>query len=158
MPVTGVKWRPNIQESKTKNVLVATTADGGIIHWHSTSGRILHTEVLEDNQCLCLDFSKSGRQLAVGCSNMTIKVFDESTKQILTELLPGMGDRLGHANRIFAVKWVGEDRLLSAGWDNNIILWDVRTGNSIRGNYGPHICGDGIDIRGNMILTSSYHV
>lgn len=53
---------------------------------------------------------------------MTIKIYDESTKQILIELLPGMGDRLGHGNRIFTVKWVNEDRLLSAGWDNNIIL------------------------------------
>ena len=30
--VTSISWRPHIQESKTKNILLATTADGGVIH------------------------------------------------------------------------------------------------------------------------------
>lgn len=49
MPVTTVRWRPNTAQGKTKNVLLAGTSDGAILHWHATSGKLVHTEMLHDN-------------------------------------------------------------------------------------------------------------
>ena len=49
MPVTGIRWRPTSSSAKTKNILLTTT-DGGITHWHTTSGKVLHIINLEEVQ------------------------------------------------------------------------------------------------------------
>jgi len=46
--------------------------------------------------------------------------------------------------------------LLSGGWDNNVKLWDVRTGTAVRSIYGPYICGDALDIHDGYVLTGSW--
>lgn len=64
----------------------------------------------------------------------------------------------GHSNRIFAAKYVPDDEnlIISGGWDNTVQIWDIRTGYSVRSFYGPHICGDSLDIVGNEVLTGSW--
>lgn len=37
-------------------------------------------------------------------------------------------------------------------------MWDIRAARSIRSFFGPHICGDAIDVSGNKLLTGSYHI
>jgi len=158
MPVTSVRWRPVSALAKTKNVLIATTADGGILHWHATSGKSLHTITLRENQVLSSDYNPDGSKFAVGCKDSCVRIYDESTKQVAAELNQGEGERLGHANRVFALKWVDPNTLISAGWDNNVLLWDLRSERVARYIHGPHICGDSIDVRGNVLLTGSYHI
>jgi COMPASS component SWD3 len=43
LPSTAVKFRPNVDGVKTKNVLIAADAVGVVEHWHMTSGKCLHT-------------------------------------------------------------------------------------------------------------------
>ena len=46
-----------------------------------------------------------------------------------------------------------------SGWDNTIQFWDVRTGYSSRSIFGPHLCGDALDVQpvtGAEILTGSW--
>ena len=63
----------------------------------------------------------------------------------------------GHNNRLFSVKIVPYDRniIISGGWDQNIVLWDVRTKGTIGCILGPKICGDAIDIREGIVLTGA---
>ncbi len=49
IPVTSLRWRPHITGSKTKNILVASNADGGLTYWHVTSGKMLHKITEENN-------------------------------------------------------------------------------------------------------------
>lgn len=35
-------------------------------------------------------------------------------------------------------------------------LWDTRLGHAVRSIYGPHICGDAVDIFGDVILSGSW--
>ena len=42
------------------------------------------------------------------------------------------------------------------GWDNTVQIWDIREGSAVRSLYGPHICGDALDIVGDEILTGSW--
>ena len=58
----------------------------------------------------------------------------------------------------FSVKYNPDDAnmLVSGGWDNTVLLWDLRTPKCAGSIYGPHICGDSIDIRDGNILASSY--
>jgi hypothetical protein len=34
-------------------------------------------------------------------------------------------------------------------------VWDVRVGYAVRSIYGPHICGDSLDLDGNTIVTGT---
>ncbi|CAG9335515.1 unnamed protein product [Blepharisma stoltei] len=156
LPVTSIQFRPLISQAKTKHVLVATTAEGYIIHWHSTSGKILHTIGVENSQVLSVNYDSEGKYFAVGCEDMHVRVYDESTKTLISDMLPGEGERSGHGNRIFKVRWFGDQTVISGGWDNNVLIWDVRTRRVQKCIYGPHICGDAIDVKGNELLTGSY--
>jgi len=66
----------------------------------------------------------------------------------------------GHSNRVYAVKFKPTDPnvLLSGGWDNTIQIWDTRVGTSIRSIYGPHICGDALDMdaSGEVVMSGSW--
>ncbi len=51
------------------------------------------------------------------------------------QTLSGVGWKdVGHSNRVFACKFVPEDQnlLITGGWDQNILIWDVREGKSVR--------------------------
>ena len=92
-----------------------------------------------------------------------MRVYDEATKTLTSELRSGSGyganATSGHSNRIFSCKWVpGDDNvLLSGGWDNTVQVWDLRAGRSVRSLFGPHLCGDALDVDGNgNILTGSW--
>ena len=64
----------------------------------------------------------------------------------------------GHSNRVFSVKFKPDNPniVVSGGWDNTVQIWDVREEKSVQNFYGPHICGDAIDVYGNTILTGSW--
>ncbi|CAI2374343.1 unnamed protein product [Moneuplotes crassus] len=159
-PITCLRWRPVTAEMKAKNVLVACSADGLLYHWHVTSGKLLHTLDLSDHgsQFFCLDFSPDGKNLALGAKDKTIRIVDEHTKTLVSTLEGGTGV-LGHSNRVFSVKYIPEDPnlIISGGWDNTVLLWDLRTSKVVSSFYGPHICGDSLDIRNGKILAGSYH-
>ena len=59
---------------------------------------------------------------------------------------------------MFCVKFDVNDPnfVISGGWDNNIKIWDIRTGNVLRSIYGPYICGDSVDISNGVIMSGSY--
>lgn len=45
---------------------------------------------------------------------------------------------------------------MSAGWDNTVLFWDLRTGKSTGYIYGPYTYGDSLDFRDDLILTGSW--
>ncbi|OMJ95265.1 hypothetical protein SteCoe_1481 [Stentor coeruleus] len=157
-PVTSVRWRPDKIISKTRNVLLAITCDGGIFHWHASSGKILHTLKLNENQALCSDFNSEGTSFAIGCKDKTVKVFDEGTKEIIADLNEGNVHQIGHDNRILSIKWLDYNYILSGGWDNNLLVWDLRNNQVIRNFYGPRVYGDSLDVKGDLILAGSYNI
>ncbi len=66
----------------------------------------------------------------------------------------------GHSNRIFSVKCLHDDvnLFLSGGWDNNLLLWDIREKKSVGTILGPKISSDTIDYKDGLVLTGSYRV
>jgi len=119
----------------------------------------MHTITETDNQVYCLDYSPDGKQFASGGKDYTVRVYDEATKSCVSQLCGGYGKpSAGHSNRVFALKFSTTDPqiLLSAGWDNTVQVWDLRTEASLLSLYGPHICGDAIDLLGDTILTGSW--
>lgn len=155
-PVTSLRFRPNLAGAKTRNVIVAITSEGVIVHLHASTGKLLHQITLEENPIYSMDFSGDGRYFALGCRDTTIRVYDEATKQMTMELDSKGGLRQGHGNRIFSLKWLDENTIVSGGWDRNLLLWDIRTQSAARSIYGPYVCGDAIDFRGGVICAGSY--
>lgn len=162
MPITGVLWRPQSQALKTSNVLVTCSADGTLRHWHATSGKCLHSRQDDDeNHLYCMDFNKDGTLLAVAGRDQHIHIFDETTKTLAFKMKEA-GDKCGHSNRIFCTKFNPSDNnmLVSGGWDNTIVVYDVRYRGPVHTFWGPHICGDTIAFRndGVTMVTGSYRM
>ena len=154
-PVTSVRWRP-LTSSKTKNILLATTCDGSIYHFHVSSGKVLHHTPLSTG-AQCCDYSAEGSHYAIGCDNGSLLVYDENTKSLVREY----GDNtqgMRHCTRILCAKWVSPQVLWTGGWDKNVICWDYRMNCSVRHIYGPKICGEALDFSENRLFTGSYDV
>lgn len=106
-----------------------------------------------------MDFSPDGTMLATAGRDCRVRLYDETTKSLFMSLKE-RGDLPGHSNRIFAVKFnqVNPNILLSAGWDNTMQIYDIREKGPVASIYGPHVCGDAIDVRndGYTVLAGSY--
>jgi COMPASS component SWD3 len=140
--------------------MISVNANGALQHWHTTSGKLLHTIYDELNQLLTVDYKPDGTLFATAGSDCCVRVYDEQTRKIKVEFAGGgnSGGESGHTNRVFAVKFDKEDEnmLISGGWDNNVKVWDLREPNPVRYIYGPYICGDALDLHEGYILTGSW--
>jgi COMPASS component SWD3 len=163
LPTTVVRFRPSSETNKTKNVLIAANATGAVQHWHMTSGKCLHSMEEEDgNQVYAMDYNLDGSQFVTAGKDTAIRVYDEATKSIVAKMKGGLGFSQtaspGHSNRIFSAKVVPQDQnlIISGGWDNTVQIWDMRKGGAVRSIYGPHLCGDALDLHENTLLTGSW--
>lgn len=69
----------------------------------------------------------------------------------------GTTNSIGHSNRILSIKFTKDPNIMiSGGWDNTLLIWDIRDYIPLACIYGPHIWGDSIDINGDLILTGSH--
>ena len=166
LPATICRFRP-FDTDRSKNVLLVGNANGALQHWHITSGKCLHSMVDDENQYYALDYMPNGSKFAAAGKKPVIQLFDEDTRKELCILegsrgfgysTKGSESHAGHSNRIFSLKFnpLDPNILISGGWDNTVHLWDVRSEQSVRTMYGPHICGDSIDVNGNNLLTGSW--
>lgn len=162
LPTTAIRFRPVSLTTRTKNVFIAANAAGAVQHWHMTSGKCLHSIDDTENQVYAVDYNQEGTKFVTAGKDTAIRIYDEATKTLLTTMQGGMGysNRAspGHSNRIFSCKVMPDDEniIVSGGWDNTVQIWDIRAGHSVRSIYGPHICGDALDVYGNTILTGSW--
>jgi len=158
MPTTCIRWRPLQSTAVTKNVLLTVNANGALEHWHVTSGKRLHRIYDELNQLLCCDYNNTGSQFCSGGKDCIVRVYDEESRKLISELEGGGQGENGHSNRVFCVKFDPNDPniIVSGGWDKSIIVWDIRQHCPVRSIYGPYICGDSIDVSNEVLLTGSY--
>mmetsp|Transcript_43686 Transcript_43686/g.70994 ORF Transcript_43686/g.70994 Transcript_43686/m.70994 type:complete len:282 (+) Transcript_43686:59-904(+) len=159
LPITCVRFRPFTAASKTRNVLLAAGADGVLRHWHITSGKCLNQITETDNQVYAIDYRSDGLKFLSAGLDYKVRLYDEATKTLIQTMAGGYGkSRPGHSNRVYSLKFVpgSENLFLSGGWDNTIQVWDSRVETSVRNIFGPHICGDSIDIYDNLVLTGSW--
>ena len=165
LPVTAIEFRPTppSAEARTRNVFIAANTNGKVQHWHMNSGKCLHTMgSKDDDQIYALSYDSLGSKFVTAGRGRLLKLYDEDTKTLVSELTGGSGIckqvTAGHSNRIFAAKFVPGDNnlIITGGWDSTVQVWDVRVGHSVRDFYGPHICGDALDISGGTVLTGSW--
>eukprot|EP00697_Spironema_sp_BW2_P016156 gnl/Spiro4/7282_TR3808_c0_g1_i1.p1 gnl/Spiro4/7282_TR3808_c0_g1~~gnl/Spiro4/7282_TR3808_c0_g1_i1.p1 ORF type:complete len:415 (+),score=48.95 gnl/Spiro4/7282_TR3808_c0_g1_i1:84-1328(+) len=160
LPMTCLRFRPHQPGKQNRNVLLTANANGAVQHWHVFSGKNIHTVQEDDGQQVyAVDYNREGTQFASCGRDYAVRVYDEATKTCVVKMAGGPNHYPpGHSNRVFAVKFhPGSPQLLaSGGWDNTIQIWDLRAAIPVRSIYGPHICGDSLDIANDTILTGSW--
>ena len=157
MPCMCIRWRPSSSKAVTKNVILTANANGSIQHWHTTSGKLLHTIYNELNQYFSCDYNNDGSQFVTGGKDEKVRIYDETTRNLVITLEGGGQGENGHSNRIYCVKFDPNDPnfVISGGWDFTVIIWDIRLGCPVRHFYGPSINGDAIDLSNEVIMTGS---
>lgn len=111
----------------------------------------------EDPQINVIDYNDDGTRLAVGGANPVVRVYDPETKSRVLMLESRHGNIPGHTNRVFSVKFVkNQNLLISSGWDQRIIFWDLRTGEPIDSIFGSNIYGDGLDVSEGILVSCNY--
>jgi WD40 repeat protein len=140
-----------------KNVFIGVNSGGCAIHCHATSQKLIHEYRNPDIQFHCVDYSLDGSLFAVGCDDYCLRVFDETTKTLQSELTPGSGERLGHFSRVTSAKFISPFLIASGGWDKNAFIWDIRTNTIVKRFHGPHVRGDCVDVSGDLLIAGSYH-
>jgi WD40 repeat protein len=155
-PITCIRWKPNI-EDRDKTILVSVSAEGIISQFHTKSGREL-IRIQEQSPIMCLDYNKEGSIFATGGNDMKVRLYDDNTKSCVSEMKPSGFNNPGHSNRIFSLNFHKENHnlLTSGGWDNTIQFYDIRAGTIVNSLYGPHLCGDALDTKGDYMLTGSW--
>jgi COMPASS component SWD3 len=156
-PITALRFRPD--SGGRKNLLAVCCADGSIQYWHVTSSRCLAKITLSDNCALACDYRGDGELLAIGGQDCAVRVFD-SRHQLVHTLKSGiLSDETspGHSGRVCSVRFHNTDHniLVSGGWDRSLHVWDLRVERSVRSIYGPYICGQALDLRGDVVLSGA---
>jgi len=118
---------------------------------------LLHTIFDELNGLLSVDYNPDGTQFCTGGTDCIVRVYDETTRDLIVALEGGGSGEPGHSNRVFCTKFCHDEPniIVSGGWDNNIKFWDIRNPSPIRSIHGPFISGDTIDIHDGYLLVGS---
>ncbi|XP_056419711.1 uncharacterized protein LOC130361129 [Hyla sarda] len=148
------------------NILVGAGADGLISFYDIKSELNVLSLTEQENEIHALDFSMDGWVFATAGKDRHIRLYDSQTNEILNVLMAPdflIDDELtltsGHSRRIFALRFHPSEHhiFVTGGWDDSIKVWDKRMKKEARSMIsGPHICGPGIDIRNNEILSGSW--
>ncbi|OMJ83243.1 hypothetical protein SteCoe_15898 [Stentor coeruleus] len=150
LPLCNIRWRP--EKGLNKGILMVASSEGAVLHWQASTGRLLNTIFFPENQALCCDYSPDGENFAIGWKDMAVKIYDDNTKQLVKELRRS-GENSGHGNRILSVKWQSSNIVFSAGWDNNVYMWDLRSRAPVKFFQGAFLTGDAMDVFEDTIAT-----
>lgn len=71
---------------------------------------------------MALDYNLNGTSFATAGKDNIVRIYDEQTKKVTTELSSIKWHKPGHNNRIFCVKFKKDepDIIVSGGWDQNV--------------------------------------
>ena len=96
----------------------------------------------EDNNTInTIDFSRNGTEFGTAGKDCNIRIYDEETKSLSKTLNKADWNHIGHDNRVFAIKFIDENTLISGGWDSVIHIWDLRQCRSVKHFYGANLSG-----------------
>lgn len=152
-PVMSVKWN-----EKRKIILLVGSADGVVSHWHVQSGKSLSIVKEENNAINCVDYGFDYSTFLTAGTDFTIKIYDESMKTQITILKSIKFEKPGDVGRVFCAKFFpgNTSTIYCGGWDRTIRFFDVRSGKVANSISGPEICGDSLDMSGNILASGAW--
>ena len=154
-PVTCVRWHP-----KNEDLVYAATADGTAKCFVATTGEQKWAVTEKENTINSIDISPDAAHFVTVGSDCACRLYDMETVKVKNALVTKayiIGSVSGHMNRIFTGVFLDENTCASCGWDDTVIMWDVRTDRASRTLFGPHVCGDAIvDVGHDRLVTGSW--
>ena len=141
-PVTAVRWRKD-------DILLAVDAAGCVLVW--ANGRIVEKRQEKTFESfLTCDWSSSGASFCAAGAARDILVFDANRVSVVNTLS-------GHTNRVTALAHhpSNPNLLLSASWDQSLILWDIRSHHRVRSTSQVRVAGDSLAFlnEGSSVIT-----
>jgi WD40 repeat protein len=124
--VTALAFQPG-------GLILASGHDDGVVRlWHYATSRLLHelrgpiapSGAGGSSAVSALAFSLDGKKLAVADEDRSILLWDVASGEV-------RGRLSGHSDRIPALAWHPDGRLISAGWDTTARVWDSTTGRTL---------------------------
>jgi len=163
MPVTCIR---DYLDSDVHRV-VSGTADGWVKSYTFDLEEGLEevSAINLDSPIYSLDTSENYHICAL--DTRQLKVLDARRAEHVRDVGRISGDEyseegeVGHQQRVTCIRFRPDNRYqcVSAGWDRTVYLWDIRMEPekaAVRTIKGPKVCGDGLDIQGDTLLTASF--
>lgn len=143
---------------RKQNLILAGYSDGVINEYVSPTGKLQASITEEDNEIYVLVVDEEGNKFCSAGKDYRVRVYDAETKELIQKMVPIYSSETGHSKRIFGLAYKDDDHntIVSGGWDKTLQIHDIRKGGPVHYIFGPELCGNAIDIRGNLILTGSY--
>ena len=155
-PITAMRWHPKIAST-----IVCAAASGFVSAWHTETGQNLWTIEEKSNSVNSLDIAPSGLHFTTSGSDCTLRYYSLSTRQLVSELGSKaflQGRVSGHELRVFASVFMDDNSIVSSGWDDTVLMWDLRSGQVARWMFGTHVCGEAVCFSkdNTMLITGSW--
>ncbi|CBY35184.1 unnamed protein product [Oikopleura dioica] len=141
--------------------LVAGYCDGKIKVWNVSNQQCLKT-IEEDRTVYQTMVTPTKDALVTAGKDSDINVYDLDTLQKINtcKASPSLERMDGHRTAVYALKHHPNEtwNFISGGWDDTVQFWDRRQERATKRIFGPHICGESIDIdpKEHTILTASW--
>eukprot|EP00033_Pygsuia_biforma_P004971 GCRY01005450.1.p1 GENE.GCRY01005450.1~~GCRY01005450.1.p1 ORF type:complete len:334 (-),score=70.72 GCRY01005450.1:13-1014(-) len=168
-PAVSVRFRPHpvpyqLEEDdapRQYNVLLVANSNG---HIRKCVGGKSLTHIRTGSDIYCMDYARTSASFATAGKDKHVRIFDDNLmKESQVLKAHSLSDNIdygtiGHTNRIYSLKFHPDDDnvLLSGGWDNRVLVWDLRVARPVRSLVGPHVCGDSVDVWRNQILVGAW--
>ena len=152
-PISSVKWHP-----KMLNTFICTSAKGHVSAWYIESNQNVWEFDEEGNETSSIAISPLGNEFVTVGADRIVREYDLQTRRKLGEYKTTIykkGVVTGHEGRCYAALYHQEKTCLTAGWDDTVLYWDLRTGKVERTFFGPHLNGESLEIKGNTLITGS---
>ena len=163
--VTCVRFRP---VAVGHDLLLSVDTSGTIQLWGGPNQRTISQLRNPDLRALyACEWSRDGSQYAVGGQSQEIRIYDSNTNAHTVTLESAAAGNLGktgddqslsgHTNRVTAIRFVPEspDLVVSTGWDENLLLWDLRTKGVVRSVSKLPIKADALEVLAGGVITGS---
>ena len=82
-PITSIKWN-----NKKKTTLLVGAADGYISHWHTSSGKNLHSLKEINNSINSVCYSHDYKNFITAGNDISVRLYDENMKSLITIMKP----------------------------------------------------------------------